>query len=783
MDSNFRKLSNVNSSSRSIPYLHQAKPSFEFSVASLHGSSASHMDFVPSRMKPRKLSLQRLLLPAISLLWLAPMATLLALNYTKYIIGASAWCPFGRCSADPLMDDAIQKAKQLDKADHNALGALLLIAKFLESWFMLIATSLVFDVSMTIATKGNGLPVGYFLAHLQIGDIRSLFNPLWWTSSVPSSSIHQPKQPGRIKRFKFSILAVLVVVLTILTNLMGPATAVLTLPTLQWIDTQHLPEQRFEETGAARPPGLSGPLDTPDCEAADFSAHRYSCTAYPYKPALLGWAASAVAMAAEASFATDSIIFGVTSQEKSLNLVLNGSSPTNLLWVPNRQALTGLSDDLDQISDLSQQTESGSKSIKGFNNSLQNTLNRQGPAIGMQTACFVGNLSNIEIAKDKHAICYSGWKFGLEGFLGNESVSTYQKCFPWGQNWDISNRQSRFSIGAEVFNNATNYEEVTVAISNYYIEKAIYWNDTEDFGSGLLDCRHLDSSLKSCDWEKIFKTPMPEPFRNTSMNVGLVEYDFSLKLTNDSRIWCDTLAYLGFATYSLDTSPSSNPHSLVTMREITLSNPDSTPLVIDPNWLLAAWSVDQDKAVGGNSLPATTVTTAVMNSDAQQSASWDDDTGFNKVNFWLFHLYSTSQVMSIINYNWTVPVNVTAGFEDASHPVFRSWSTRHVWAYGFSSRTAKLGAVVVYAGAFCVLLLRIPLSIFGGLHRFSVIELLVAALEYTPRGEFLPPHRSSSKAMGKVRFRLREDDDYNDGKLAFISERRRDDSSQASDKI
>lgn len=632
MDSEHQRLSDVDFSSHSRPSLQQAKPFFRSSVASMHGFSAIHGDSVPPRMKPRKFSLHRLLLPAVSLLWLVPITTLLALNYTNYVIGASAWCPLGRCSADPLMDDAVEKAKQLNQADHNTLGVLLLIAKFLEAWFTLIATSIVFDVAMTFATKGNGLPVGYFLAHLQIGDIRSLFNPLWWTSSIPISSTNQPKQPRRIKRFKLFALAVLVVVFTVLTNLMGPATAVLILPTLQWIDTPHLPEQKFGETGAARPPRLSGPLnipsgpvDPPFCDENDFSAHDYSCTMYFCGPALQGWAASAFAMTTESSLVTDAMVVGVTSQEKSLNIVLNGSSPADsLLWVPNRQAVADLSDDLEQLSDLSQQIESESMGIKRFNNSLQTMLIRQGPAIGMQTACFAGNISNIEIAKDKHAICYSGWTSGFLGFLNDDPVSTYHKCFPWGQDWDTPNRRSRFSIEAESVKNTTNFTAVTVAISNYFIEKAIYWNDTEDFGSGLLDCRHRDPSLKSCDWEQIFTTPMPEPFRNTSTNVGLMEYDFSLKLTNDSRVWCDILAYLGFASYSLDTSPVSNPHYQVTMQQITFANPDPTPLEIDPNWLLAAWSADQDKAVSGKTLHARLVTTAVLDSDVKQSASWDD---------------------------------------------------------------------------------------------------------------------------------------------------------------
>lgn len=207
-----------------------------------------------------------------------------------------------------------------------------------------------------------------------------------------------------------------------------------------------------------------------------------------------------------------------------------------------------------------------------------------------------------------------------------------------------------------------------------------------------------------------------------------MEYDYSLKLANNSRIWCDTLAYLGFATYSLDTSPLSNPHYLVTMREISVAKPDTTPL---------GRPIKTRRSVEISCLLKWF--TAVLDIDGKQSASWDD-ISMSKTIFWLFHLHSISQVMSIINFKWTDPANVTAGFEGAFHHVFHSWSTRHVWAYDFSSRTAKLGAVVAYLGAFCVLLVRIPLSIFGGLHRFSVIELLASALEYVSRGEFLNYH-------------------------------------------
>lgn len=349
MDSGYPRSSNVKPTSQNIPSLHQTKPPLRSSVASLHGSHANHSQLVPPREKPARLFSWHLLLPVFSLLWLVPMATLLALNYTNHVIGASAWCPRGRCSADPLTKDAFQKAKQLDKADHTTLGALQLVAKALETWFVLIATSMVYDLSMIFATKGNGLPLGYFLTHLQVGDIRLLFNPLLWTSWNPNPNMYEPnqlKQPKQIKqtrRFKLCMFAVIVIFLTILTNLMGPATAVLVLPTLQWVDTRHVPEQRFQETGAARPPRLSSRSGLPGCDKDDFSAHNYSCTWFNYGPMLDSLATSAYLMFGQGIISRNPNHV-LTSQENSLKFSVNGSEFEELVWVPNRQVLASLDD-------------------------------------------------------------------------------------------------------------------------------------------------------------------------------------------------------------------------------------------------------------------------------------------------------------------------------------------------------------------------------------------------------------------------------------------------------
>lgn len=44
-----------------------------------------------------------------------------------------------------------------------------------------------------------------------------------------------------------------------------------------------------------------------------------------------------------------------------------------------------------------------------YNKSLRTILDRTGPAIGIQTNCYSGNISVTKIANDKEIHCYSSW--------------------------------------------------------------------------------------------------------------------------------------------------------------------------------------------------------------------------------------------------------------------------------------------------------------------------------------------------------------------------------------
>ena len=169
-------------------------------------------------------------------LWIVPITALLVLNFKSHVIGASIWCPRGKCNAEAYSENAIAKARKLDAEDHNIFGALQLVSKALEAWFMVVATGLVYDIAFYLAKSSGGLPIGYLFTHLEFAHIKNLVNPLLWTSALPPGNFLSLEPAGTWKLYMFAILAAL---LTLLTNLMGPATAVLVLPSLKWVDDEH----------------------------------------------------------------------------------------------------------------------------------------------------------------------------------------------------------------------------------------------------------------------------------------------------------------------------------------------------------------------------------------------------------------------------------------------------------------------------------------------------------------------------------------------------------------
>ena len=350
----------------------------------------------------------------VAFLWLLPIAALLALNFKAQVLGPSAWCPLGHCQSDVGSENAIVRAGRLDKNDHNLLGALQFVAKALEVWFMFIATALLYDLAMIMARQEGGLPVGYLLTHLEFGDIRNLFNPTLWTSPFPHAhATHSQKHRKSVSRlFLFGLLAAL---LTILANLMGPATAVLVLPTLQYVDTPHKVSQVYRGMNLERSP--TGDTALYGCDAAQLNAGNYSCTSDTYSSSLDQFAASAAAGEIQVQLPYGEYLPAL-AQESSVMFSVNVTSNDSVIWIPNRQVLADLSRDLFQ---LYLPNDYGYPATP-INESLQLILNRQGPSIGFDAGCYAGNVTMVEVDKDKEIHCFGNWT--------GDAISYYTKVRP-----------------------------------------------------------------------------------------------------------------------------------------------------------------------------------------------------------------------------------------------------------------------------------------------------------------------------------------------------------------
>ena len=197
----------------------------------------------------------------------------------------------------------------------------------------MIASALLYDVAMIFARSPGGLPVGYLLTYLEFSDVKKPVNPLLWTSALPLRQNPSPRYRRRGVT-KLLLLALQAAFLTILTNLMGAATAVLLIPSLQWVKTEQIPQQRFDGLALAQCP--QGDSVFPgSCSDAQLSAGKFSCTSNIYGPSLDEWAATALSSTKQFEQPFGTAILA-TSQESAVQFALNGSSDFAIIWVANR---------------------------------------------------------------------------------------------------------------------------------------------------------------------------------------------------------------------------------------------------------------------------------------------------------------------------------------------------------------------------------------------------------------------------------------------------------------
>lgn len=227
--------------------------------------------------------LRRALFQLFCLTWLIPILYMLVRNWTHWLVGASAFCPSGKCWADTFDVNAanvFDTARRLNKNSHDLIGALQFVAKALEVWFVIIASSLVYLYTMTLAEKREGLPVGFIAWPTEFSDLPSIFDKSLWSTAFS----RQYRGSGLATRLQ--IFVALTVFLCLLCNVMGPAIAVLVIPSLQWVRAPTVGVGVFDQVTSNSPPDANALISdiglqygSRPCSVAQLTAGNYSCTA------------------------------------------------------------------------------------------------------------------------------------------------------------------------------------------------------------------------------------------------------------------------------------------------------------------------------------------------------------------------------------------------------------------------------------------------------------------------------------------------------------------------
>lgn len=310
-------------------------------------------------MKPRKW-LSTVFWQTFALLWLAPVLLLMYWNFTELVIGASAWCPGGDCllnTFNPVSAVPAARAQHYDKESHNLIGGLQFVAKGLEIWFGVIAAALMYLVTMKAAGEREGLPIGYLTRPMEFADPITLVDPLLWKTG-PSPFTARKESEKRVGRRVWYLIA-LSIFLCAMINLMGPATAVLVIPALQWIETPKVGGEMFGSMLSADAPSTTAPtgmwwtLQTNSlCSEEEFLAHNYTCTQKVLGSSMDSWLSSMIAADGAntgrtnhqgLTFAANMTFHSNTTNSLIVESAINEQKPIlskEIYWVPNRQVIS-----------------------------------------------------------------------------------------------------------------------------------------------------------------------------------------------------------------------------------------------------------------------------------------------------------------------------------------------------------------------------------------------------------------------------------------------------------
>ncbi|OQN96809.1 hypothetical protein B0A48_17369 [Cryoendolithus antarcticus] len=745
-----------------------------------------------SERKPARSWRSTIILQLFSLAWLAPAVALLVLNIGGHTIGASAWCPLGTCwvqANDNISSVPQQRIGHFDSTSHNLLGFLQLISKILEIWFAFVAAGLVYLVVMRRATHSDGLPIRHMTLPIEFADpLRMMDHKLWKNLSSTRQGHAGPNETHR-KRFGLSII-ILATLLCILCNLMGPATAVLVIPALQWLDTPKVGDTWFQGFTYAEPLTDGWAFRDSGCGTAPFDSLNFTC-ANKWALSLDSWAATTAASIVESR---DGHLLARMTQQNDVFFYVNTTKDfaaheidSQLLWVPSRQLVEEFSEDKRIIANISlgadaqklNMSSSDFQSYAAYNKSLQMDVQRVGPIVG-----FFLNINlqstwwTTDIDANRSVICISDYTLIYAIDAGNN----FTRCIKYnrdGDGWGENVNGATLTIGdADTASNGSTHPELDVYIEAsdrvVFLPNGVFADSPRKFDNGtvstfqpecigpLAENATTESMNLNCDWNYFFGQEYNDlSTSNASDSVTTFFYKYADGQSGSMVV--DLIAFAAFTQYTFDPATLSNPMRLVQTPSLpTLNdiyNADYVQLSLDPTWWFAAMSLDYNNAT----LPAHRTIAQMLRKTMNylRTGVEDPEVPFSvslsaSVFTPIFH------TLSLLDWDTGTTKSTDEGTD--WWPRLQRNARIQVWAYGLSSRTTYLGVTIVIAGAL-VVLAQFVLGLMDRRQSTSLTQTLVAALAHAPHSEFYVRGGDETKVAG-TRFRV-IDDTTRPGNLRF----------------
>ena len=402
--------------------------------------------------------------------WLGPMIYLLWLNFSRYVVGARVPCLNGDCVVNNFSDpSAYSNLKQYDEDTKNTNGALQLVAKALEIYFVYVAGSLVWMVMKLMLKSKSGLPTGYLMRHIEFADLLTMREKTFWAPLLSQKGLVKKGKRDMKSIYLFAFL--LAIPVAIIANLMGPAIAVLVLPTQQMIDSAQLPQQQFLRLLVG-----NAPAGIPGCSSTQISARQYSCATAAYGSVvdslsensysalnqLLPYSKSSGTSLSSALWLTFERQLGFALNTTYNIQDLSKADATEFFenavgWAPSRQVIRDLADDA---------TGYMKATPPEFKNALQSNLERKGPILGFRSVLGLVQLSNTVIDGNREIRCY--WAPSNDTIeLSPDSAGV---CFRTGSGWaGLTNSEANFRIN----DRGTSSTFPAVAADIYGVESSV----------------------------------------------------------------------------------------------------------------------------------------------------------------------------------------------------------------------------------------------------------------------------------------------------------------------